>query len=733
MSATDLATPARELPQRLYDLLPAILRQRDEDADGILKKLMNVIEAEVRRAEAATARLYHNWFIETCDAQSIARLAELVDYPLPADARHLQRYRLLGRHPRREVANAISYRRRSGTATLLPELAWDVAGFPARAIEFSRRPDEDAAHLRRVTSAMGSTVTTANDDQLGRLTSQLEQTESAQTVVLLAWRAAVRRIPRAQAIHVPVPRPDRVAASNGSFDEGRRRFAIDPLGREVRLFLRPDPHPLAPVGSGADPAIGLPIPLEPQHFKRAFPSGASDISTEIYGRDLLDRRATDSDSLSSLAIYVRQAGDVPKLHPSHLIKLVNFESQATAADLSTAVARVEPGTVVKRRDILLDPTRGWMLVPSEIDQVLVTYYECAPPGIGAAGSQEVAKRSLGRRRYESAGRSADGNVELIHSEPGKTPLIDALGVKVETKSRIIEITDSGIYGKQFLRHAIEDGHKLVIRAAENARPVIGRPYGEPTHTLHSHSDPHAARYGDTWGFAAHGSGTLILDGLYICRPLLLTGEGHFILRGCTITGPDTAASAVIISSDVSSVQIDHCNIQGITCHGENRQPTQLTIADSVIDSIHALLVHVRLHIVRSTVLKKAFATYLPLAENTLFGDRVEILHRQAGGMRYCYVPSDSKTPRRYACQEPPASGGGSARLEFISRTFGTPGYAMLANDCAEEIRHGADDGGEIGALHDAYDFQRLTDLEAVARAHVPGELTLKIVPVEPPR
>ncbi|MGH2604224.1 MAG: hypothetical protein ACRDJ9_33160, partial [Dehalococcoidia bacterium] len=38
--------------------------------------------------------------------------------------------------PRAEVANTIRYRRRKGTASMLEQLARDVTGWPARAVEF---------------------------------------------------------------------------------------------------------------------------------------------------------------------------------------------------------------------------------------------------------------------------------------------------------------------------------------------------------------------------------------------------------------------------------------------------------------------------------------------------------------------------------------------------------------------------------------------------------------------
>src|SRR5207302_10175804 len=55
--------------------------------------------------------------------------------------------------PRREVANTIAYRRRKGTLALLELLANDVAGWPARAVEFYKllgwNQNLNHLHLRR--------------------------------------------------------------------------------------------------------------------------------------------------------------------------------------------------------------------------------------------------------------------------------------------------------------------------------------------------------------------------------------------------------------------------------------------------------------------------------------------------------------------------------------------------------------------------------------------------------
>ena len=130
---------------RLYNLLPVIYRQRDETQSSPLKTLLQIITEQVILVEDDISQLYENWFIETCEDWAVPYIAELIGYrPVhqagePGDIKTLQgqqRNKIL--IPRREVANTIRYRQRKGTLALLELLANDVAGWPARAVEFYR-------------------------------------------------------------------------------------------------------------------------------------------------------------------------------------------------------------------------------------------------------------------------------------------------------------------------------------------------------------------------------------------------------------------------------------------------------------------------------------------------------------------------------------------------------------------------------------------------------------------
>src|SRR4029077_14294159 len=129
--------------ERLYQLLPAVYRMRDTEQKYPLQTLLRVIAEQVNVVEDDIQQLYEDWFIETAEDWAVPYIADLIGYRPVSDAgqagevttaegRALNRVLI----PRREVANMIAYRRRKGTLALLELLANDVAGWPARAVEF---------------------------------------------------------------------------------------------------------------------------------------------------------------------------------------------------------------------------------------------------------------------------------------------------------------------------------------------------------------------------------------------------------------------------------------------------------------------------------------------------------------------------------------------------------------------------------------------------------------------
>ena len=117
----------------LYGLLPAVHRSRDAEQGEPLKQLLGVIAQQVAILEEDIAQLYDDQFIETCADWVVPYIGDLIGYR--------QLYGLTSQisSPRAEVANTIGLRRRKGTAGMLAELARDVTGWDALAVEFFQR------------------------------------------------------------------------------------------------------------------------------------------------------------------------------------------------------------------------------------------------------------------------------------------------------------------------------------------------------------------------------------------------------------------------------------------------------------------------------------------------------------------------------------------------------------------------------------------------------------------
>src|SRR5262249_38308321 len=103
---------------------------REKAARGPLRALMTVFGDELAVIEENLAQLYDDLFVETSADWAIPYIGDLIGYePLHAlgQARGLARA---------EVAHTIALRRRKGTAAVLEQLARDVTGWNARAVEF---------------------------------------------------------------------------------------------------------------------------------------------------------------------------------------------------------------------------------------------------------------------------------------------------------------------------------------------------------------------------------------------------------------------------------------------------------------------------------------------------------------------------------------------------------------------------------------------------------------------
>jgi len=106
-------------------------------------------------------------------------------------------------------------------------------------------------------------------------------------------------------------------------------------------------------------------------------------------------------------------------------------------------------------------------------------------------------------------------------------------------------------------------------------------------------------------------------------------------------------------------------------------------------------------------------------------------------MRFCYVPQESRTSRRYNCQPDTVIANANKNEQeltrirvqpiFSSMLYGNPGYCQLAMDCPEEIKSGADDLSEMGVFHDLYQPQRENNLRLRLSEYTPAGMDIGII------
>ena len=118
---------------QLFALLPAVYRNRDGELGGPLQALFAVLAGQVGIVEDNIQQLIR---------RPVHRNLRALGHPLHRRSHRLQLHLRDGAgcfDSRAEVANTIGYRRRKGTLLALEQIASDVSGRPALAVEEFRR------------------------------------------------------------------------------------------------------------------------------------------------------------------------------------------------------------------------------------------------------------------------------------------------------------------------------------------------------------------------------------------------------------------------------------------------------------------------------------------------------------------------------------------------------------------------------------------------------------------
>ncbi|HXZ57778.1 MAG TPA: hypothetical protein VEG40_09365 [Gaiellaceae bacterium] len=664
--------------EEVYRLLPSVYRVRDVEQDGILRELVDVLTTQVNVLAESLEQAYDDQFIETCAAWVAPYIGDLVGY------RTLHGVVPQVASPRADVANTIRYRRRKGTVGVLEQLARDVTGWPAHAVEFFQLlvTTQYMNHVRPLAAATADLRSAAQLELGGAFqagafdrfahTGEMRRISSRSgrynipNVGLFLWRVQALRLSESPLVDA---------------DGAGLRYRFDQLGTDKPLFAAPRTE--TDITHLAEP-LDVPLPLLRRYTDASLAA--------LYGAGL-------SLSLENVGI-----GDV------HVCDLSD-----DPAVPGTWAHEPQPADTF----VAVDPVLGRVAFPA------------AP----AAGETRRATFHYGSA-LSIGGGGYDRSPSLERLDPvenvsGGDPLGPALAA-VESGGEV-QILDSDPYAAPATITATAG--TVLVQAANRARPLLSRA-DQVTLAL----APNTTVVID--GLMLAG-GPLVIEQSADTEPRTLVLRHCTLVPGIT-RDPDgephsLGRASLIVLHPFAQVTLDHCVVGPIVAV----DGAEVKANDSVLDACgrnevafcgrslggglltvssaadretgDGLAAGGHLTLEACSVLGKVHAEQLDVSDSLLMaelagGDAwqwpVWAERRQVGCIRFSFVPPGSRTPRRFHC-----AGADPAERPFhASLRYGDPGYMQLRRSTVDAIRMGASDESEMGVTHELYAPQRESNL-----------------------
>lgn len=723
-------TPSPQRRSKLFDLLPALYRLKDAQLAqaqqlpmGPLESLLMLVEEQVAVVENDLNQLYDDQFIETCAPWVIPYIGDLIGYqPVHGVAPAVA-------SPRAEVAHTISFRRRKGTVLALEQLARDVTGWSSHAVEFFKilagtqymkhvRPyNYYAPDLRnwQVQVYMDTGFdATAHTVDVRRIAVERGR-YNIQNIGIFLWSLNAYSLTSA---------PLTAIANNTA---GKAQcFRFSPLGRDIPLFT----NPVSQGSQIATPAtpVNVPARLLRAVLCRDLQSGAG---AAYYGMG------------KSLVVSV--GGQV--LNP-YQIQVCNLPGP------DGSWANLPPATGTYPYAAAIDPELGRLALPPSAGSNVpeATFYY----GLNADMGGGEYSRETGFAGFVVEEGQVLPFPDTV-APPRYTTLQQALtfaaGQLTANQQIAVELHGSGLSQPAYrltapLSITVPTGATLEVRGADGSWPMLVLDGGISV--------------------SGGSSSSLILNGLLLSSniapgtppaaliniPATLSGGsanqlGSLTINHCTLvpgwslsgSGEPAFAAAPALAVALAGLQI---SIQrSIVGALQIAELATASLTDSVLDATSWTNVAYSasdgvsgggaLTLQGCTVIGKVHASLCTLISDSivwaglasadpwaapLIADR-----KQAGCIRFSFVPLGSITPRQFECVE---QGVNSPQPVFYSLRYGDPGYAKLSPSTDDAIRQGADDGGEMGAFHFILAPQRESDLRVRMQEYLPVGLEFGI-------
>jgi hypothetical protein len=703
---------------QLYSLLPAIYRTRDAENGGPLQALFSVIAAQSAILEQNIQQLYDDQFIETCAPWIIPYIGDLVGSNTIYEISGIASGR------RAEVANTIGYRRRKGTLLALEQVAMDVSGMSAAAVEFFKRliTTESMHHVRPFHA---STVDLRDGGELERIGTAFDK---------LNRTIDVRRIaPRVRAVADPDPTPlDINLHGPGKFnipDVGvylwrwkpfqitkapafridAERFMFSPLGQDMPLFSYPPPRASF---SRITTRLDVPQPI---------------LRREFY-QDIQDFYGTEN----SFTLF---ADGVPV-----------DASQICCCDLGGCDD--DSWGCAPSKQVAIDPVKGRIRFAPDYDlpqDLRVSYCYGFPANIGGGPYDRTPSLPpldptlMNLIAVVGSGPTPDleSAVALWNALPAGSqgmiilPGYETLDIDLTGASAIVLPPQSALW---------------ILSAQVHSATVNDFTYEDSLTVLRGNIEAQGQSDLAPDGFDFLPAGQLSISGVWLSGAIQILGDTATVqLMDCTLV-PGIALNrcgepekpgepSIIVPAAEVTLVLTGCITGPILASsgGTTR------ICSSIVDSCSRCAVAYAapdmvsegadLHIEECTVIGKAHVRTMELASNTIFLARLArhdswkaalwCGRKQAGCIRFCFLPSSTIAPQQFHCLPPDPSLEGVFEPHFVTLTCGHPSYGLLSGDTPMAIWTGADNGSQIGVYYILQETQAVRNVQLRAQEYVP--------------
>jgi hypothetical protein len=642
---TELAS-LQALPTRTADQ-EALRLELEARQYGYLKACLAILAEQNAVLEENLEQLYDDLFIETCADWVVPYIGDLVGVRTSSS--------LPGAliTPRAFVANTMAYRRRKGTAAVLEQLARDLTGRPAAAVEYFKllATTQYLNHLRPENLSFASVRDATQLESVGSPFDPLPRTADVRRIEPRRGRYNIPHI----GLHIyrigSFPLTDAPA-----FQVDALRYRFDALGKDGPLFNKPEEE--SDITHLAQPG-NVPLPLTRRRLHR----------------DLARHYGPERSLVLTLDGTTVPSGDI---------------AVCDLSDFAGAWAHMPTSRIA------IDPELGRIALPAA----------ASPPGTVRVSYHYGFGDSMGGGEY------ARTTTFVGTGSPVKVPddhaTIQAALDEVASQGGIVEIPANGTFLESPTITAAA-GTTLELRAAEGRRPVVvvqneilvvGAAESEVV------INGLLIAGGRLRVPATDASGQPNLLKRLKLVHCTLAPEALRSIGG--IPAEPAPAPRLVVERPEVSVEIERSILGAVRAV----DGAEVSITDSIVDAgaesgvafagLSGTEAGAPLELDDATVIGRVKTLTMTMATNTILladGAAPVVADRiQSGCVRFSCVPSGSRVPKRYRCP--------SVRPVFTSLRYGDPGYGQLSQACPSEIREGADDGAEMGAFHDLQEPQR---------------------------